>query len=165
MKTLIFIRHAKSSWDNAELDDFDRPLNARGREDAPFMAAFLAGKMKAPDKIVSSPANRAFSTAKHFAQAFKIEPDEILLDKNIYEASSGQLMQVVRSLNDEWNTVLILGHNPSFTDVVNQLSPKTVIFNIPTCGICQIETTAASWSEISHHNSKMVHHFFPKEYH
>src|SRR5690606_2496598 len=130
-----------------------------------FMAALLSGKMAKPDKIVSSPAARAIATAKFFAKAFQIEEKEILTDRNIYEASTFTLLSIIKRLDEDWKTVLIFGHNPTFTDVVNQLSPKTSIFNIPTCGICEIVTTAASWSEISGQNSRLQNHYFPKEYH
>ncbi|HMR43813.1 MAG TPA: histidine phosphatase family protein [Saprospiraceae bacterium] len=165
MKTLLFVRHAKSSWDDPELSDFERPLNGRGLKDAPFMAALLSGKMDKPDKIVSSPATRAITTAKFFAKAFKIEEKEILTDRNIYEASTSALLNVIRWLDEDWKTVLIFGHNPAFTDVVNQLSPKTSIFNIPTCGICEITTTADTWLKISSYNSSLKNHYFPKEFH
>ena len=100
MKTVYFVRHAKSSWSNPALDDHDRPLNSRGKRDAPFMAKVLKGKGARPDLIVTSTANRAQTTALHFAKEFDISPGDVMLRPEIYEAYSEQVMEVIRSLDD-----------------------------------------------------------------
>ena len=95
MKTVFFIRHAKSSWEDPSLRDHDRPLNKRGLRDAPFMSKLLVGKGILADKIVSSPANRAYTTATSFAEAMKIAEEDILVRPAIYEAFPQEVLRVL----------------------------------------------------------------------
>ena len=95
MKRLFIIRHAKSSWEDILLLDFDRPLNKRGIRDAPFMGKVLAGKEEKIDQLVSSPANRAMTTSKYFAESLDFDPDKIIYNKDIYEAHSNTLMDII----------------------------------------------------------------------
>lgn len=160
MKTVYFIRHAKSSWADPELGDFDRPLNARGNSDAPLMAKLLAGKIDKVDKLVSSPALRAFTTAVYFAKAFGLQESNIHQEKRIYEATPSVVLEILGAWPGEWNTVLLFGHNPTFTEIANRFS-TTTIGNVPTCGIVQIQSPSAHWQNWTQ-EAKVVDLFFPK---
>jgi len=161
-KTLFLIRHAKSSWDQPGLRDFDRSLNERGLRDAPIMAQLLRTHITEPVLIVSSPAKRALTTARFFAAAFSIQEEAIVLQPNIYEATGYQLLKIISSLPDVADTILMFGHNPTFTDVANLFSDD-LIANLPTCGIVQIKSTAQKWSELYDDNSEVVWKLFPKD--
>lgn len=162
MRTLYLIRHAKSSWDNPGLRDFNRPLNDRGLHDAPAMAIFLKKQGVVPDLLVSSPAKRALTTALFFAEAFGFGNEAVVLEQNIYEAAPQDILHIVSLLPDSADTVLLFGHNPTLTDVANRFSEKN-IDNIPTCGIVQIESKADSWQAVDTGNAVVKKHFFPKE--
>ncbi|MEZ4949925.1 MAG: histidine phosphatase family protein [Saprospiraceae bacterium] len=163
MKTLFLIRHAKSSWDNPALDDFDRPLNKRGLKDAPFMAALIEAKNYIPDKIVSSPANRAITTARYFANAFNIPSEKILLNESIYEAYPDTLSKIIHQLDDAWDTVFLFGHNPGFTELANRYS-NAFISNIPTCGIVRIMANVEEWENFVPGKARVTDMFTPKEF-
>lgn len=163
MKTVYFIRHAKSSWKEQGLRDIDRPLNSRGKRDAPFMAKLLRGKDIQVDQLVSSPANRARSTAKYFAEAFDIKESDILIMKDIYEAHPSTILRIIRSFSNDWKTVLIFGHNPTFTDVVNFFADR-YIHNVPTCGIVQIEAAIDDWKNFDENAGKLKAFHYPKQY-
>ncbi|WP_316794173.1 SixA phosphatase family protein [Pedobacter frigoris] len=160
-KQLLLVRHGKSDWGNSHLADFDRPLNPRGHRNAPEMANRILNKNLVPELIVSSPALRALTTAKHFAQVWNKAPEQILEKPEIYEANTSTLLGVLNGLSDDYNRIAIFGHNPGFTDFANYLSDAG-IYNIPTCGTVLIEFTADHWSEISHHTGKLIEFDFPK---
>ena len=101
MKTLVLIRHAKSSWDSKAETDFDRPLSDRGRKDAPRIAAFLAGKDLEPNQIVTSPAARALTTARMIAGGIGLEEDRILEDRRIYLADLHHLQSIMREFSED----------------------------------------------------------------
>lgn len=165
MKTLCLIRHAKSSWENPALDDFNRPLNERGLRDAPYMANLLRDTGMQPDLFVSSPANRALTTATIFAQAFDVPPSAILQNNRIYEASSEEIFQIIKTLPNEATTVLLFGHNPTFTLVANYFTAKaTYISNVPTCGIVKIESTEPQWNMFIDGNTQVTSLYFPKQF-
>jgi phosphohistidine phosphatase len=162
LRTLFLIRHAKSNWDSPGLRDYDRPLDQRGLRDAPLMADLLVKRNIQPDLIVSSSAKRAMTTAQFFAAAFGLPPEKLMLNKDIYEAFSTTVYKIISNFPDNAATVLLFGHNPTFTDIANDFS-EDFIGNVPTCGIVQIESTANSWAEFSELNSKVTACFFPKE--
>ena len=163
MKEFLFIRHAKSSWSDISLRDFDRPLNKRGLRDAPFMAKLLAGKGIKPDAIVSSPANRAYTTATYFAEATGIKEKQIIKEEDIYEAAPVTVREILSDLDDELKTVLIFGHNPTFTDLANHYGGE-YIPNVPTCGIVHFRSLAKSWEKVKPDNTERVGFYYPKEY-
>lgn len=163
MKTVFFVRHAKSSWDHAGLSDIDRPLNERGLRDAPFMAHMLAGKGVRPDRIISSPANRAYSTAQFFASSFGISPKEIEVVKSIYEAWPDEIIRIVNHLPDQFSTVVLFGHNPTLTAVANMFSNEYIV-NLPTCGIFQVEADVRSWKDFKRETGKLAALYFPKQF-
>ncbi len=163
MKRLFIIRHAKSSWQDILLKDFDRPLNKRGNRDAPFMGKLLAGKEDKIDQLVASPANRAQTTAKIFADALGFDANNILFKKEIYEAHSSTLMDLVVNFEDQWESVAMFGHNPGFTNLANNFT-KEYITNLPTCGIVKIVGLVDTWADFTPENAsvRMIH--YPKQY-
>ena len=164
MKTIYLVRHAKSSWEDMSLRDIDRPLNKRGLRDAPFMANLLKGKGAKPQAIVSSPANRAFTTAGYFAKAFDIPADDIIVKPEIYEAFSADIFKVIHELPENLNTICLFGHNPTFTNVANLFAKTDYIPNVPTCGICRIDSKAQQWTEFDPANSSLTEFHYPKQY-
>lgn len=161
MKTVYFIRHAKSSWDNPGLRDFDRPLNKRGLRDAPFMATVLKNKEIEIDRIITSPANRAKTTAGYFARALEVA--ELLEDEVIYEAYTDEVLDLVKSQPDHLKHIMVFGHNPTFTSIANLFS-TTYIANLPTCGIVRIEGAIDSWALLNEENAKVVDIYYPKQF-
>lgn len=163
MKKLFIIRHAKSSWADPSLRDFDRPLNKRGLRDAPFMAKMMVGKGIRPDQIVSSPANRAITTAGYFAEAQGISRKDIQIKHDIYEAYPEVLLSMIQRFDNDWNTVFIFGHNPGFTYLAN-LFEGEYLANIPTCGIVEVTTPIDDWQRLAAETGKMTAFYYPKQY-
>ncbi|MGO4877519.1 histidine phosphatase family protein [Pedobacter sp. AJM] len=158
-KQLLLVRHGKSDWGNLDLKDFDRPLNKRGKENAPEMAERLLKKGFKFDLMVSSPAKRAKSTAKFFAEAYQF--DQVQFEASIYEANTQALLKVINSLDDDANTVIMFGHNPGFTDLANALSDAD-IYNIPTAGMVLISFPFDSWAMVSKGTGDLVFFDYPK---
>lgn len=163
MKKIFLIRHAKSSWDESRLSDFERPLNKRGNRDAPFMAALLKKEKVQPDIIISSPAKRAITTAEIFASELDYPFKKILTEISIYESGIKELETIVQSIPDENKTALLFGHNPTLTFYANHLGDK-FITNIPTCGVLGIELKVKSWPEVEWGKGKIFLFEFPKKY-
>lgn len=161
MKMLYLVRHAKSSWDNPDLGDFDRPLNERGKRDAPRMGRRLKEKEIAPDLMLSSPAKRALTTCKEIAKILKYSKDRIKTDKRIYHADEDELLHVLSEVNDNFDVVMLYGHNPGFTNFANLLFDEHIM-NIPTCGIVAGKLKIKSWKEIKPGCGKMEFFDFPK---
>jgi phosphohistidine phosphatase len=163
MKTLYIIRHAKSSWANADQSDFERGLNDRGKKDAPRMGKRLKEKDVHPDLLLTSPAKRAFSTAKRIAKVLDYPKKKIKTDRELYHAGEDTILSVIQSLNDTHNTVLLFGHNPGLTDFVNTLIDEEAnIDNIPTCGIVAFALQIDSWKDVSWGRGKMLFFDYPK---
>lgn len=165
MKTVYLVRHAKSSWDDPSLHDSDRPLNKRGKRDAPFMAKLFADRGLRPDALVSSPAVRAFTTAKHFAKALGFRKEDIVQQPAIYEAMSSDILRLVQQdLREEWQTVLLFGHNPTFTIFANQFDGRH-IDNIPTCGVVKLSGPIDHWRDFYPGNGIRLEEFvYPKQF-
>lgn len=163
MKTLLLVRHAKSSWDYPGLTDFERPLNKRGHHDAPMMGKILLGKKCVPDLIISSPALRAITTARHFAENMAYPLENISTDERLYDAGPSDIKTVISEVNDSVNCLMIVSHNPGLTDVAGELSGK-VIENIVTSAILSIEFEADSWKAIHKKNAKTGFYEYPKMY-
>ena len=163
LKNLFLIRHAKSSWKNPELKDFDRPLNKRGQNDAPFMGKRLKKYDVKPDIIISSPAKRALETAKIIAGEIKFPQSDIITELAIYEGNRSDLINLINNIDDSLNIVLLFGHNPYITSCANYLCNVTVT-NIPTCGIFCVEFEINSWQEVSESSGKLRFFDFPKKH-
>jgi len=163
MKNLILVRHAKSSWDNPEWTDFDRPLNKRGLRDAPFMAQLLSKKDVIPDLIISSRAKRAMETAQFFCEAFNYDKDKLILDLGIYERGSKYIINLLSKLDDSVNTAILVGHNPDITSMATYFSGE-FFDNVPTCGIISVKFNFDSWTNISTKNGELLFSEFPRNY-
>lgn len=161
MKTLYLLRHAKSSWDDPELDDFDRPLNRRGKRDAPEMGARLRERGVSPALLISSPARRALATARKVAREIGYERSSIGTDERLYLASAGELLDIVREQEERVDSVMLFGHNPGFTQLANVLTGER-IDNVPTCGFVEIELVGPGWSSADPEAGRLVHFDFPK---
>ncbi len=163
MKTLILMRHAKSSWDFADLSDHDRPLNKRGRNDAPLMGRELLSREVQPDLIVSSSAVRAITTATLVAHELEYDLNQIKIDSNIYGADCPQLVQIIKAMPEDVDTLLLVGHNPTHTEVANALSPEHVA-DIPTAGVVSLSFDTSDWADISKDNATLHYFDFPKNH-
>ena len=135
MKTVILIRHAKSSWDDPSMSDFDRPLNERGKKDAPEMAARLLKRKQKVDAFISSPAKRAKKTAAIFAREYGIDKDDLVLVEKLYHASERDFLEVISQLPETLENIAVFSHNPGLTDFVNTLTDKIRTDNVPTSGM------------------------------
>lgn len=145
MKTLFVLRHAKSSWDDADLADFDRPLNDRGRSTAPFMGELMEKNGFSPDVILSSPAVRARVTASLAKEAGNINA-EIVHDESIYEASMVTLLKIASGIDDQYRSAMIVGHNPGMEGIVRQLTGRSEA--MPTAALAVIDLDVGSWQNI-----------------
>lgn len=161
MKRLYIVRHAKSSWKFPDLSDIERPLNSRGRRDAPIMAAYFAGLVQCPEVFIASPSRRTYDTAKEFVRAFEKEPTEIELTEHLYHASSQGLKSIIPNISDECSSAVLFGHNPGVTDFVNEVCQQE-IYNIPTSGLVGISLDIESWKDIRSTTGKLDFYHFPK---
>lgn len=164
MKRLFLIRHAKSSWDEPDLADFDRPLNKRGKQDAPVMGKRLKKEHSAnPDLILSSPAKRALRTAKIIAKAIDFPEKKIEVKDSLYAAGITAILNVIHYLDDSLDEVMLFGHNPDLTSLANFFSNHK-IENIPTCGIFCVDFDIKSWKDVE--GGKGIFNFFdyPKKH-
>ena len=160
-KILYLVRHAKSSWSDASLEDRDRPLNRRGRKSAPDMGRRLAEQGHQPDLIISSPARRAFSTAKKIAKELAFDKSEIVTDESLYFSGTGSMVSMLGNLDDRYQNVMIVGHNPAMTSLLNILA-EAPIDNMPTCAVAVLAFEMASWSELDVTNGDLLTYDFPK---
>ncbi|MDH3886051.1 MAG: histidine phosphatase family protein [Desulfobacterales bacterium] len=163
MKTLYLVRHAKSSWKYPNLDDFERPLNKRGRKNAPFMGRILKKLKVAPDLVISSPANRAATTARIIADSIDYPLEKIHYNETIYASSEHELIQVIQQLGDAVNRAMLVSHNPALTDLANTIA-DTAISNIPTCGVVGLNLNISSWVKIGEQRGKLKFFEFPKKH-
>lgn len=143
-----------------KLDDFDRPLNKRGKLNAPLMGTRLKNRKISPDLIISSPAKRAKNTAKIIAKKVKFT-DDIVFNRDIYEASTTTLHKMLTRIDDSNDVVFLFGHNPG----INMLAEKYVDFyeNIPTCGVVEIEFDCDRWIYIEESNATLASFDYPKK--
>ena len=161
MKTLYIVRHAKSSWDNPNLDDFDRPLNSRGKKNAPEMGERLKKKGIKPDLIISSSAKRAYTTAVKIAKEIGYPKNDIKRTENFYLAGVNASLRIIHQVDDHVESLMIFGHNPGWTDLSNYLCDFQ-IDNIPTCGISAITFEIDKWSEVKTGGGKLLFFDYPK---
>ena len=146
MKTLLLIRHAKSDWNNPSLGDFDRPLNDRGKRDAPMMAHRLLDRKIKIDAFIASPAKRAKRTASIFAKEYKRDKDEIIFIEELYGAPPRAFYDVITKTNDKFDSIALFSHNPGITDFANSLTDARTD-NIPTCGIFAVKIKGKHWRD------------------
>lgn len=160
MKKLYLVRHAKSSWKEENLPDMDRPLKGRGIRDAYNTAEWLKAQGDMPDHIVSSPATRALHTAMIFAKNTAYPFSEIEIREEIYHASTRDLLNLVRHLNDDYDSVMLFGHNPTITDFVNKCIDHR-IDNVPTTGVACLSFEVDQWQDIDK-KAELVFFDYPK---
>ena len=161
MKTLLIIRHAKSSWDTIGQDDRERPLNDRGKKDAPDMAKRLKDKDIKIEVFVSSPARRARRTARYFAEAYGYDKKDIVLAEALYEAAPLDFYNVVAGLKNDWDTVAIFSHNPGITAFANSLT-NVQIDDMPTCSIYAVSLSADKWADFQTAPKQFLFFDYPK---
>jgi phosphohistidine phosphatase len=160
MKTLYLLRHAKSSWDNSALSDFDRPLNDRGLKTAPFMGEVMTGRGYVPSVVVSSPAMRAKTTAELVTKSADFGA-QIILDDRIYEASPNTLRTVVSELDDTDTSVLVVGHNPGMEGFIRYLTGN--LEPMPTAALAVIELDIDTWAQITSDTGTLGEIIRPKD--
>ncbi|HEX8287793.1 MAG TPA: histidine phosphatase family protein [Pyrinomonadaceae bacterium] len=146
MKILYILRHAKSSWDNPLLADFERPLNARGLDSAPLMGVIINKNNFQPDLILSSPAKRAKQTAILVKNSGKIE-SEIQYDERIYEAAPQVLLQIISEVKTDPESIMLVGHNPGLEGLIRALADEDQV--MPTASLAVIDLEIENWSEIA----------------
>jgi phosphohistidine phosphatase len=160
-KQLLLIRHAKSDWNHIKLSDFDRTLNPRGEKNAPQMAQRLSAKNIIPEQIVSSPAVRALTTARYFANEFGIAESTIVEEKRIYEATVYELMNVVNKLDNSSSFTALFGHNPGISNLADTLCNEN-LYAIPTCAVVLIYFPFDNWNMISAGTGELILYDYPK---
>ncbi len=161
MKELLLIRHAKSSWDYPHLSDEERPLNARGKRDGPFMASYIRAQGILPSHLISSPARRAFNTAEFFAEEFQAEDVELYRETDLYFGSEGDWLHIINALDESVQLPAFFSHNPTITYFANRFT-ENWIDNVPTCGIIHLQSSADKWDELYFDNTVIRNIFFPK---
>ena len=161
-RTLTLVRHAKSSWNNDNVCDFDRPLNNRGLKNAPEMGRRLADASYAVQNLISSPAIRAITTATIIAKEIGFDAKQIVLNDVIYDASLESLINIVSNIDDRVSSVMLVGHNPGFTSLCNILS-NVIVDSMPTCSIAQIQFDEDAWASITEHSGKLIDFDYPKK--
>lgn len=164
MKTIYFIRHAKSSWDDISLDDHNRPLDKRGKRDAPLMANRLLELGVVPDGILSSTASRARETSEAFRRILNVSAANCQYDKSLYHAWPAAIETRMQELPAHWETVLLFGHNPGYTDLANALQHDSFIGNVPTCGIIVARSDVDSWQDFRIASARRTAHYYPKQH-
>jgi len=163
MRTVYICRHAKSSWNDPALSDFDRPLNERGLRDAPFMAKVFHARGEAVDLLVSSTAVRAFTTARTFAKELGVPEADIVQEDRLYHATVPTLVAYLNGLPPRVQRVMLFGHNPGLTEAVEYLCSSD-IGNLPTCGMVRIDFPGDDWSLASRDLGTMVWMDYPKRH-
>jgi phosphohistidine phosphatase len=162
-KTLFILRHAKSTWDEIGKRDFDRTLKTRGIDDIKLLSKVISKEIKNLDLILSSPANRAIHTAILLAQTVGFPMEKIRIKEDLYETDEDQVELIVRSLHNDLNTVMIVGHNPTSTYFVNRFLMEA-IDNIPTAGLVRLTFNIDSWQDIGKKHLESSSFDFPRKY-
>ena len=163
MKKLIVVRHAKSSWAIPGQKDFDRPLNERGKKDAPEMAQRLLDADIKINAFVSSPAKRARKTARAFIEAYGRDKEEIILHEKLYNAPASVFYETVKELDETYKAVALFAHNPGITYFVNSLCKNMQIDNMPTCGVFAVQADVKTWEGFEGAEKEFLFFKFPKE--
>lgn len=163
MKKIYLIRHAKSSWKDETLNDFERPLNGRGKRDVVFMGKRLKMFDVMPDLIYTSPAKRALKTAKELAKELECDKKRIISADTLYEGSYESYLDLIHSADDKHASIFIIAHNPTITEVGERLS-GAILSNIPTCAIVCISFDVQSFKEITEESGHILFFDYPKKH-
>ena len=162
---LTLVRHAKSDWGDGTLSDFERPLSARGLRDAPEMAERWRQRYTPPQLIVSSPARRAITTARIFADVLGLDTARIVEETRIYEAALATLLTVVRELPADCANVVLFGHNPGFSELQHALARDAggvLPAGVPTCAVTRLALDGVNWSAVTANGGRVVDYDYPK---
>lgn len=162
MKTLYLLRHAKSSWDHPGLGDKERPLAKRGLANAPEMGKRFASRDESVDRVISSPAKRAFTTAQLFCEACGFPVDQIEIDDNLYFLGAGSIQDVIANQDDSVNSLMLVFHNPDITYFANSIDDALRIDNVPTAGLVRFRSDISQWSDWSRSGGEFVYFDYPK---
>ncbi|MCZ7555052.1 MAG: histidine phosphatase family protein [Bacteroidia bacterium] len=163
MKRLLMVRHAKSSWDEAYVSDFERPLNKRGRRDAPLMGAVLRNQQVDVQYLRSSPAVRALTTARLLAEELSFPLANIVTDDSMYGASALTLQSIIRAIPDSVAHAMIVGHNPGMHALAETLVDFREV-NLPTCGIVCADFPVDSWAQVGKGTGRLAFYEYPKRH-
>lgn len=161
MKTLLLVRHAKSDWNDPSLKDYDRPLNDRGKRDAPMMAQRLIDKRVKIDAFISSSAKRARKTAEIFSYAFNRKKEDIVLVDDLYLAQPSVFLDVINKVSDDHNCIAVFSHNPGITDFANTLS-EVRVDDMPTCSIYAVRLRVKHWKDFTDSNNEFWFFDYPR---
>lgn len=161
MKYLLLVRHAKSSWGDFSIKDFDRPLNDRGKTDAPVMAQRLLDREIKIDAFIASPAKRARKTAELFVKQYKANKDHIVFFDALYLAGPSIFSRVISETDDHFDTIAVFSHNDGITAFANTLT-NTKTDNIPTCGIYAVKIKAKQWGDFPEAEKEFWFFDYPK---
>lgn len=164
MKELIFVRHAKSDWENESVKDIDRHLNERGYRDAYDMGEWFEHTHPKPDAILSSTATRALNTALIVARSMQFPMNHFYLHEQLYEVRLPVLTDFLLRLPEPFNRVMLFGHNPATTEVCNELAEDWYCDNIPTCGLVSMQFKIEHWKDLRSKTGKILYYRFPKEF-
>jgi len=161
MKTIAIVRHAKSSWSDFSLKDVKRPLNNRGKRDAPLMAKHLFDTGFNPGIFIASHSKRTQLTAKHFLKAYNKTGADLILDQQLYLGAEHDFIDTMFSFDENHETAIMFGHNPGLTDIAN-LCSSSFIENVPTSGILLIEMDIYKWIDADWNKAKLKAFYYPK---
>lgn len=162
MKTLLLVRHAKSSWSDADISDINRPLKRSGVKDAIEVSKKLKTLKCSPDILITSPAVRAITTALIFARTLKYQYNRIVINEMVYDFSKDALLPLLRNIDDKYNVIMLVGHDPAFTNLLNDLTGK-ILDKIPTSSVAKISFSVKHWNKIIHKSGKLVFIESPKK--
>lgn len=162
MKTLTLVRHAKSSWKDTRLSDRERPLNKRGKRDAPVMGKRMIEHGIRPSLIISSPARRAWSTAKIIAAQISYPIEFLQRENGLYLASLDEILDIIVAQDNRFNNLMVVGHNPGMTDFANFLSPG-LTNNLPTAGVVSVQIDQDDWNLYERPSTDLLVYDYPKK--
>jgi phosphohistidine phosphatase len=162
MKTLYIVRHAKSSWEFTGLGDHERPLMEKGRQRTSLITEYLKKNNVSPDLLISSHATRAFDTAVLIAQAIGYPPESIRINKMFYHANEEDIFDEICEVPDTVQSLMIVGHNPTFTDFANQFLDSKIEW-LPTSGVVSVSFNTERWEKIMETKSSLNFIIFPKK--
>lgn len=163
MKELTLVRHAKSSWKYPELDDFDRPLNNRGRHDLPAMTKRIAAYPLRPDLILSSSAKRALTTATAIHTCLQLPVEQLQTQPELYEACSETLMLILQNLPESTQHVMLVGHNPGLESLAYLLTHEP-LEKFPTAAVLHLQLGITEWHELAEDCASIILFDYPKKH-
>ena len=161
MKILTIVRHAKSSWNHPDLSDRQRPLNSRGERDAPVMGKRIVDHGIRPSLIITSPAKRAWTTAKIIAAEIGYPTEFLQREDSLYLASLDDLLGAVVAQDAGFNSLMVVGHNPGLTEFANFLIPE-LTNNLPTAGVVSVQIDRDDWNLYEQPKAELLAFDYPK---